>query len=357
MAHTLTFTANASVTVDGVSISSPYVLTQNCTIVLNQSTKYDEKILKVNGVEQPITSDNISLSNVDIDLEIVSGEVSKWETFTINYTESGGGKVVHVLTINGWSGGSMQYAVPTVNNIEKIDSDSPITLKNGDVIKVPTARATCTINGTSYASQTTTLDINNQDIALVAGGPEKTPNDGLVTINYSEPVDYIISETELTTIADSIRTKTSSSDKLTPATMAEKIKTIPIITDVSDAATLTAKLTENNIGNFYRYTGTATSDYATGAIYQVTQKAVTLIDFTINGTPYQAEEGMTWAQWCDSKYNTASPSYYINSSGNVTSVHMGGGGGSNVSTDTGHYNIVKSTDVITATAYYEGQAN
>lgn len=84
-------------------------------------------------------------------------------------------------------------------------------------------------------------------------------------------VNYIISETELTTIADSIRTKTSSSDKLTPSAMAEKIKTIPIITDVSDAATLTAKLTENNMGNFYRYTGTATSDYATGAIYQVTQ--------------------------------------------------------------------------------------
>lgn len=88
---------------------------------------------------------------------------------------------------------------------------------------------------------------------------------------YTEPVDYVISETDLTTIADSIRTKTSSSDKLTPSAMAEKIKTIPVITDVSDAATLTAKLTEANIGNFYRYTGTATSDYVTGAIYQVTQ--------------------------------------------------------------------------------------
>ena len=91
MAHTLTFSANASVTVDGVSISSPYTLTQNCTIILNQSTKYDKIILKVNGVEQPITSDTISLSNVDIDLEIVRDDASIWDTFTINYTESGGG--------------------------------------------------------------------------------------------------------------------------------------------------------------------------------------------------------------------------------------------------------------------------
>ena len=28
-----------------------------------------------------------------------------------------------------------------------------------------------------------------------------------------------------------------------------------------------------------------------------------LITFTINGTPYQAEEGMTWAEWVDSEYN------------------------------------------------------
>lgn len=32
--------------------------------------------------------------------------------------------------------------------------------------------------------------------------------------------------------------------------------------------------------------------------------AVTLINFTINGTSYQAEEGMTWAEWCESSYNT-----------------------------------------------------
>lgn len=29
-----------------------------------------------------------------------------------------------------------------------------------------------------------------------------------------------------------------------------------------------------------------------------------IISFTIDGTSYQAEEGMTWAQWIDSDYNT-----------------------------------------------------
>lgn len=31
---------------------------------------------------------------------------------------------------------------------------------------------------------------------------------------------------------------------------------------------------------------------------------VTLISFTINGVAYEAEEGMTWEQWCDSEYDT-----------------------------------------------------
>ena len=35
-----------------------------------------------------------------------------------------------------------------------------------------------------------------------------------------------------------------------------------------------------------------------------TVSATKLINFTIDGTSYQAEEGMTWAQWVASGYNT-----------------------------------------------------
>ena len=36
---------------------------------------------------------------------------------------------------------------------------------------------------------------------------------------------------------------------------------------------------------------------------------VNLITFTIEGTSYQAEDGMTWAEWCESEHNTGG--YYI----------------------------------------------
>ena len=36
---------------------------------------------------------------------------------------------------------------------------------------------------------------------------------------------------------------------------------------------------------------------------------VTLINFTIGGVSYQAEQDMTWEEWCNSSYNTGG--FYI----------------------------------------------
>ena len=38
-----------------------------------------------------------------------------------------------------------------------------------------------------------------------------------------------------------------------------------------------------------------------------------LITFTIDGVQYQAEEGMTWKEWCNSEYNPSleNGGYYI----------------------------------------------
>lgn len=37
--------------------------------------------------------------------------------------------------------------------------------------------------------------------------------------------------------------------------------------------------------------------------------SASLISFIIDGTSYQAEEGMTWAEWCESEYNTDGYTY------------------------------------------------
>ncbi len=94
--------------------------------------------------------------------------------------------MAHTLTIKGWAQ-SGSYNLPKINGIEKLDSDSPITLKSGDIIEVPTDRASVTINGTAYTSQAITLNLADQDIALVASGPERTLETyHYVIINYAE---------------------------------------------------------------------------------------------------------------------------------------------------------------------------
>jgi hypothetical protein len=46
-------------------------------------------------------------------------------------------------------------------------------------------------------------------------------------------------------------------------------------------------------------------DYSDTVIFTISaqQAAPAIINFTIGGDPYQAEEGMTWAQWVESAYN------------------------------------------------------
>jgi len=63
-------------------------------------------------------------------------------------------------------------------------------------------------------------------------------------------------------------------------------------------ATITFDIDETAIQYAGTYTGIATFTIA------VKDAPVTTINFTIDGTPYQADAGMTWAQWVVSDYNT-----------------------------------------------------
>ena len=63
-------------------------------------------------------------------------------------------------------------------------------------------------------------------------------------------------------------------------------------------ATVTFDIDESTIQYAGTYTGTATFTIA------VKDVPVTTINFTVDGVSYQAEPGMTWAEWVDSDSNT-----------------------------------------------------
>lgn len=51
------------------------------------------------------------------------------------------------------------------------------------------------------------------------------------------------------------------------------------------------------------------ADVGTFNVLKGEEGEVNLISFIIESTSYQAEEGMTWGEWCNSEYNTKG--YYI----------------------------------------------
>lgn len=72
--------------------------------------------------------------------------------------------------------------------------------------------------------------------------------------------------------------------------------------------------------------------------FYVCRRGVIEITFTVSGTSYQAEEGMTWGEWVDSEYNTGGfivKSSLISKEGDYKNIHT-----------SRSYSPVSSTDVI-----------
>lgn len=75
-------------------------------------------------------------------------------------------------------------------------------------------------------------------------------------------------------------------------------------------------------------------------------ETITLISFAIDGTTYQAEEGMTWAEWVESEYNTDGLYDVLSTNGSI------------VRTDKPFYmylnsSVVYNVDTIVADATYK----
>ena len=85
--HTLTFN-DVTVTVDGTSVTSPYTLTKDCTIVATTNTSNYEVVVTAGSVEHHTDTDGNTLSLISTDINIVEANVgaTKMSAITINYT-------------------------------------------------------------------------------------------------------------------------------------------------------------------------------------------------------------------------------------------------------------------------------
>ena len=84
-------------------------------------------------------------------------------------------------------------------------------------------------------------------------------------------------------------------------------------------------------------------------IYNLAHNGNKLITFTIDGTTYQAIDGMTWGEWCNSDYNAEG--FYIYNS--YVFFNTGKKCISN-NQSSSSLNAAKSTDVILVSHEYYG---
>lgn len=187
-------------------------------------------------------------------------------------------------------------------------------------------------------------------LQITANGAKDVTNYKNVNVNVApnlEQKTVTITENGTTEV-----TPTTGKDGMSKVTVTTNVPSSGGVEEVATASAMDALLVEANVGKYYKFTGTTDSNYTNGDIYLV-EGGATLINFTIDGTAYQAEEGMTWQEWVNSSYNTygctiegssvkgkgnnGSPTYiYINQNSSLT--------------------LVSSTDSIIKNATYEDAA-
>ena len=139
-----------------------------------------------------------------------------------------------------------------------------------------------------------------ETVTIGAEGTEKTVSAEDVVVNKGQYVSVTLAADNNFTV------KTAEGAELTYTVTANGENVAPggeiLAVNPADSATGTANITfdidESDIKYAGTYTGTATFTIAVKDVPKA------MINFTIDGTPYQAEEGMTWAEWIDSASNT-----------------------------------------------------
>lgn len=157
-----------------------------------------------------------------------------------------------------------------------LGEDIDIWTQSGSVVAItgyPANDFNVTLNeGYILDTVTATNGITIRDITETAfhmDSPGEISATTITITSKSTSTNYLITDTELTAIADATRAKADITTKLTPAQIAEKINNLTIVANIDTADKMTALLVAENESNVYKYVGTTTSDYINGDLYVV----------------------------------------------------------------------------------------
>ena len=138
-----------------------------------------------------------------------------------------------------------------------------------------------------------------EDVTIGVDGTEKTVSAADVVVNKGQYVSVTLAADNNFTVktaegAELTYTVTANGENVAPG---GEILAVNPADGKTGSASVTFDIDESAIQYAGIYTGTATFTIA------VKDVPKTMISFTIGEDTYQAEEGMTWAEWVESAYN------------------------------------------------------
>ena len=149
-----------------------------------------------------------------------------------------------------------------------------------------------------------------ETVTIGAEGTEKTVSAEDVVVEKGQYVSVTLAADNNFTV------KTTEGAEL-PYTVTANGETVAaggeiLAVNPTDSKTGTATITFDIDESAIKYAGT----YTGSATFTIAVKDVPMINFTFNGTAYQAEEGMTLCQWAESEYDV-NDEYYDAGDGSV----------------------------------------
>lgn len=172
-----------------------------------------------------------------------------------------------------------------------------------------------------------------ETVTIGANGTSATVSAEDVVVNKGQYVSVTLAADNNFTV------KTTEGAELTYTVTANGENVAPggeiLAVNPADSAAGTANITFDIDESAIQYAGT----YTGTATFTIAVKDVPLINFTFNGTAYQAEEGMTLCQWAESEYDV-NDKYYDAGNGSVQVNGSWGGIDDAVIVDGGEYWMV-----------------
>lgn len=199
--------------------------------------------------------------------------------------------MAHTLTFN-----NSDFSGESYIKVNGVVVTSPYTITSNATIKWTFfGKSTAVIvNGVRYETgETNKLTLKNTDIDIIV-----EHSSGVFTPSNEGTIDYTESVTPALTFKHFFDAGTigSGTVKFRHYSQTEPLPQLATPQNVSASGTTVSWDAVEN--------ATSYAVLADGNEIGTVEVAANLISFTIGGTEYQAEEGMTWEQWCNSSYNT-----------------------------------------------------